>query len=50
MNVLVVSDIHNDVENLMNLVDKISFLNFDVIIAVGDFTDVNLPKGLKMSI
>lgn len=47
MNILVVSDIHNDVENLMNFIDKISFLDFDVIVAVGDFTDVNLPKGFR---
>lgn len=47
MNILVIGDIHNDVENLMNFIDKVSFLNFDVIVAVGDFTDVNLPKGFK---
>lgn len=47
MNILVVSDIHNDVENLMKLIDKLSFLKFDVIVALGDFTDVNLPKGFN---
>jgi Icc-related predicted phosphoesterase len=47
MNILVISDIHNDVENLMNFIDKISFLKFDIIVAVGDFTDVNLPKGFR---
>jgi Icc-related predicted phosphoesterase len=47
MDILVVSDIHNDVENLMNFIDKICLLKFDVIIAVGDFTDVNLPKGFR---
>jgi hypothetical protein len=47
MNILAISDIHNDVESLMNFIDKISFLDFDIIIAIGDFTDVNLPRGFK---
>lgn len=45
MNVLIISDIHNDVENLMRYMDKISLFDFDVITAVGDFTDYNIPKG-----
>jgi len=40
MNVLVISDIHNDIENIMNYLDKISLLNFDVIVLPGDFTDI----------
>jgi hypothetical protein len=45
MKVLVLSDIHNDVENLIGYVDKLALMNFDVVIAVGDFTDYNVPKG-----
>lgn len=45
MNVLVLSDIHNDVENIMVFVDKLSLLNFDVLVCPGDFTDFNIPKG-----
>lgn len=45
MNILIISDIHNDVENLMNFIDKVALLNFDIIVCPGDFTDVSLPKG-----
>lgn len=45
MKILVLSDIHNDVENLINYIDKLSLMEFDLIIAVGDFTDYNIPKG-----
>lgn len=45
MNILVISDIHNDVENLLNYIDKVAMLNFDLIICPGDFTDITLPKG-----
>jgi hypothetical protein len=45
MNILVVSDIHNDVENILNYIDKVAMLDFDVIVCPGDFTDVTLPKG-----
>jgi len=46
MNILVVSDIHNDVENLANYIDKVAMLDFDVIVCPGDFTDVP-PRGFK---
>ena len=42
MNILVVGDIHNDVENIMSYSDKISQLSFDAIVCPGDFTDVGL--------
>lgn len=42
VNIIVIGDIHNDVENIMNYADKLSSLNFDVIICPGDFTDVGL--------
>ncbi len=45
MRVLAVSDIHNDVENIISYIDKISMINFDIIIIIGDFTDYNVPKG-----
>lgn len=45
MEILVIADIHNDTENIINYTDKLLLLNFDLIVAVGDFTDVNLPKG-----
>ncbi len=45
MNILVISDIHNDVENIMNYTDKLMLFDFDVIVCPGDFTDYNLPKG-----
>jgi len=45
MNIIVISDIHNDVENLLTYIDKISNFDFDVIICPGDFTDINTPKG-----
>lgn len=42
MEILVIGDIHNDVENIMNYADKVSSLNFDAIVCPGDFTDVGL--------
>lgn len=49
MNILVISDIHNDVENMMSYIDKLALLDFDVVIVPGDFTDVNVPKGFKQT-
>jgi Icc-related predicted phosphoesterase len=45
MNVVVISDIHGDIENLFTYFDKIKELGLDVIICPGDFTDANIPKG-----
>jgi hypothetical protein len=45
MDIVVISDIHGDVENLLTYLDKIKGLNSDLIICPGDFTDVNTPKG-----
>jgi len=42
MNILVVSDIHNDIENIMSYFDKISLLDFDVVVCPGDFTDITM--------
>jgi len=48
LEILVISDIHNDTENIINYTDKLLLLNFDVVVAMGDFTDVNLPKGFTI--
>ena len=45
MNIVVISDIHNDIENLFNYFDKIKELNVDAVICPGDFTDANTPRG-----
>ncbi|MDI6798448.1 MAG: metallophosphoesterase [Candidatus Aenigmarchaeota archaeon] len=47
MNILVVSDFHNDVESLMKYIDKVALLDFDVITVVGDFTDYNVQRGFS---
>jgi Icc-related predicted phosphoesterase len=47
MNIVVVSDIHGDVENMLIYLDKIGELKPNLIICPGDFTDVNSPKGFK---
>ncbi len=48
MKLLVISDIHNDVENLIKFIEIIKEkLEFDVVIAIGDFVDVNLPKNFS---
>lgn len=46
MDILIISDVHNDVENLMGYMDKVALFNFDVIVFPGDFTDVP-PKGFS---
>jgi len=45
MDIIVISDIHNDLENILGYLDKIKNFKFDVIVCPGDFSDVNLPKG-----
>jgi len=46
MEILIISDIHSDLENLMEYIDKLALLNFDVIVFPGDFSDVP-PKGFS---
>ena len=46
--ILVISCIHNDLENVLNYFDKIAQLKFDVIVCPGDFTDVP-PKGFSQT-
>lgn len=44
---LVIGDIHSDIENIFELLDKVSMLNFDCIVYTGDFIDVGIEvKGL----
>jgi len=45
MDIVIVSDIHGDVENLLSYLDRIKELKFDAVVCPGDFTDVNTPKG-----
>lgn len=47
MKILSVACIHNDVEGLLALIDKISGMKFDVVVCPGDFTDLSLPKGFS---
>jgi hypothetical protein len=47
LRIVVISDIHGDVENLLSFLDKMKELIPDVIICPGDFTDVNVPKGFS---
>lgn len=46
MKILVVGDIHNDIENMIGYFDQLSEQKFDVIVATGDFTDVSV-KGFS---
>lgn len=45
MEILAVSCVHNDIENMFRLVDAAGNLDFDVVVFPGDFTDLNLPRG-----
>lgn len=46
MRILVIGDIHNDIENMIAYLDKLSEKNIDVVIGTGDFTDVGV-KGFS---
>lgn len=45
MRILALACIHNDVESLLTLLERISSEKFDVVVCPGDFTDLSLPKG-----
>jgi len=49
MNIVVISDIHGDVENLLSFLDKVRELKFDVVVCPGDFTDVDTPRGFTQN-
>ncbi|NCN38934.1 MAG: hypothetical protein COY38_03595 [Candidatus Aenigmarchaeota archaeon CG_4_10_14_0_8_um_filter_37_24] len=45
MDLLVIGDNHGDIENMISYLEKLESFRFDVIIYMGDFTDINTPKG-----
>lgn len=45
MEILALSCIHNDIENMFKLIDQAEKLDFDAVVFPGDFTDLNLPRG-----
>ena len=47
MKILVVSDIHADVEKILPLLDKVREIEFDVVVCPGDIIDVNIPQTFK---
>lgn len=47
MKILILSDIHNDIENLMKFLDELKNAKFDVLICPGDLTDTLTPKGFS---
>lgn len=46
MQILVIGDIHNDVEKIMSFSDNLELLKFDAIVCPGDFTDIP-PRGFS---
>lgn len=42
MKVVVIGDVHNDIENLMQLFDKVKLLGPDVLVFSGDFVDIGI--------
>jgi hypothetical protein len=47
LDLLVIGDNHGDIENMITYTEKLGSLKFDVIVYMGDFTDLNTPKGFK---
>lgn len=45
MNLVVIGDNHGDIENMISYLEKLELFNFDALIYVGDFTDLNPPRG-----
>ncbi len=46
MKILVIGDIHNDIENMIGYFEKLTDMKFDVVVAAGDFTDIGM-KGFS---
>jgi len=46
MKILVIGDIHNDIENMISYFEMLAEMKFDVVVATGDFTDVRI-KGFS---
>jgi len=47
MKIAVIGCIHNDIENLLSLFDKLFSYKPDVLISVGDIADASFPKGFS---
>lgn len=48
MKILIASDVHNDVENLLTCIEKVRELEFDVVVLPGDFIDIGwIPRGFS---
>lgn len=47
MKVAAIGCIHNDIENLPNLLDKIFSYKPDIVLMVGDLTDIDFVKGFN---
>ena len=47
MKIVALGCIHNDIGNLLNLLEKVSELKPDIIVSVGDITDSTFPKGFN---
>lgn len=45
MDLLVIGDNHGDIENMISYLEKLESFKFDVVIYMGDFTDLNILKG-----
>jgi len=47
MDLLVIGDHHGDIENNLTYIDKLKEFRFDVVLYIGDFTDISPPKGFE---
>ncbi|MBD3156145.1 MAG: hypothetical protein GF368_05885 [Candidatus Aenigmarchaeota archaeon] len=47
MNLLVMGDSHGDIENMINYMEKLENFKYDIIIYMGDFTDIETPRGFN---
>jgi len=45
VDLLVIGDNHGDIENMINYLEKLEKFKIDVVVYMGDFTDLNTPKG-----
>ncbi len=45
MDLLVIGDNHGDIENMISYLEKLESFKFDVVVYMGDFTDLNILKG-----
>ena len=45
MNLLVIGDNHGDIENMISYLEKLENFKIDVVVYMGDFTDLSIQKG-----